>query len=53
MTKRQAKWASSHDWYISTHKLNDGTWGVKVNEYESCTVVRFSDIDKLYAWAGY
>jgi hypothetical protein len=53
MTLRQAKWASQHDWWLSTSKIMTGWYSIRVADTMESTVVTFTDFDMLYAWAGY
>lgn len=54
MNKQQIKWASLHDWFISSHVLANGTLGVKVNDdMKAGYFLRFDSFIKLTLWAGY
>ena len=54
MNRKQALWASLHDWWISSHKLGS-IHQVVVWCDDSGTMQQrtFSDYDALRAWAGY
>lgn len=63
MTRRQAAWASTHDWFEDAVCI-EGEFTVGVVESgsnlhadgtksEYTEYLLFADFDQLYAWAGY
>jgi len=55
MTASQVRWATQHDWFISsTHIGHVYTVTVSSDRPEWNTAnIQFTDINKLKAWAGY
>ena len=59
MTKNQANWAATHDWYMDT-KAEAGEYAVKVLErlvdaqrQVHVNTLWFTDFQAMRAWAGY
>ena len=56
MTDSQIKWASQHDWYVSSNSgnvfANDVVYNSKTKQSET-TLVSFNNFSDLYTWAGY
>ena len=60
MTASQVRWASQHDWFLSS-KQTDYVYTVIVTGYEWSDMLKeyypiplqFTDINELKAWAGY
>ena len=60
MTVSQVRWASQHDWFLSSKATSTGfkvtvedfVYRVTTGQYESAKTI-FTDINELKAWAGY
>ena len=53
MTKVQAAWAASHDWYLSTYSTGVDTYGIVACGQGSEVKCYFTTYHTLYIWAGY
>lgn len=57
MTKQQAQWAESHDWWVATYnqgtKENPDYVVVGFDDDYPNNEKQFSDFEELKAWAGY
>lgn len=53
MTRRQANWAESHDWWLASMEDWNNNFEVVVREQGQTEVLQFTNFDKLYNWAGY
>lgn len=53
MTSEQARWAKSHDWYVSAEQNDGGEWLVWTKENGKLHPWPFKDFNELRAWAGY
>lgn len=54
MTRRQANWASAHDWFIRAKLLPTGEWSVLVREdIPGDGNQWFTNYHTLRAYAGY
>ncbi len=53
MTKQQAHWAETHDWWQATLKNWDGTCEIITRDDMGGDDITFTDFDELYNWAGY
>ena len=60
MTASQVRWASTHDWFLSskntdsvyTVTVRDFIFEISTQEYEQVSI-KYTDINKLKSWAGY
>ena len=55
MTPKQTRWASQHDWFIESVKLDNGSYSVIVrgDVDDVADELGFTDFQQLKEWAGY
>lgn len=53
MTKRQAKWAQTHDWWVMSCEDWDNDWEVTVKNDMGEGLNTFDNFEALVIWAGY
>ena len=51
MTRTQVKWAAQHDWYMGATTFSGEAYSVQV--IDGRKVLTFTNLKRLYVWAGY